>query len=177
VGHAIHIHDLLCHLLGPVARGSAAMGTKVNPIETEDTAAINWVTDLGALVSSSVTLGAASDESRLKIIFQGLTAESGPAPYALGADGWTFTARGASQQAIDRVVNQVADQPVGFAGFLQDVAAKLTGQPSTAVGLADGRASIELITALYQADRNQTWISLPIPNSSSMYEGWQPQEI
>ncbi|WP_420860376.1 Gfo/Idh/MocA family protein [Algirhabdus cladophorae] len=176
VGHAIHIHDLLCQLLGPVARVSAVMDTKANPIETEDTAAINWVTDLGALVSSSVTLGAGHDESRLKIMFQGLTAESGTQPYALGADDWTFTARGASQQVVDQVVASVPVQPTGFAGFLRDVATAINGDRTTAVSLMDGRASIELITALYQADRQRAWVDLPIPQSSPMYEGWQPKE-
>ena len=176
VGHAIHAHDVLCHLMGPVSRVSASLATLANPIETEDTAAINWVTELGALVTSSVTLGAATDESRIKIMFQGLTAESGPDPYALGADGWTFTARAADQAKIDAVTAAVTQQPVGFTGFLQDVAACLNGQQSTAVTLTEGRASIELITALYHADRTRSWVDLPLPKNTPMYDGWQPQE-
>ena len=40
VSHAIHIHDLLTCLLGPVASVYARLDTRVNAIETEDCAAL-----------------------------------------------------------------------------------------------------------------------------------------
>ncbi|NJO38437.1 MAG: Gfo/Idh/MocA family oxidoreductase [Rhizobiales bacterium] len=40
VGHAIHLHDLLVRVLGPVRRVQSKLATSVNPIEVEDCAAI-----------------------------------------------------------------------------------------------------------------------------------------
>lgn len=176
VGHAIHAHDILCQILGPVARVSASLATSVNAIETEDTAALSWRTQDDALVTSSVTLGAATNESCLKVMFEGLTAQSGSSPYALATDDWTFTARASDQAAIDAVLATVPAQPLGFKGFLADVAAALRSEANQVVTLADGRASIELITAIYHADRTQAWVALPLPQAIEIYDGWQPKE-
>jgi predicted dehydrogenase len=82
LGHAIHAHDLLCRYFGPVAQCAGAACTRVNPIETEDCAAISMGFANGALATSSVTLGAARDETRLRFVFRDLTATSGTEPYA-----------------------------------------------------------------------------------------------
>ena len=80
LGHAIHAHDLLCHVIGPVAKVSALADTRVNDIETEDCAALIFQMASGALATSSVTLGAGDDTTRLRFCFEGVTAESGTAP-------------------------------------------------------------------------------------------------
>ena len=72
--HAIHNHDLLCRFFGPVKRVSAMITTRVNPIETEDCAAISVEMCEGSLATSSITLGAASDTTRLRFCFEKLTA-------------------------------------------------------------------------------------------------------
>jgi predicted dehydrogenase len=77
LGHAIHAHDLLCRYFGAVASVQAQLGTLVNRIETEDCAAISMRFENGALATSSVTLGAARDETRLRFVFRDLTATSG----------------------------------------------------------------------------------------------------
>lgn len=106
LGHAIHIHDLLTAFLGPVASVHAELGTRVNTIEVEDCAALAIRMASGALVTSSVTLGAADDSSRLRLVFEGLTAQSDTAAYAPCAKGWTFAARAPFEQAaIDAVLS------------------------------------------------------------------------
>ena len=99
LGHAIHAHDLLCTFFGPMARLSGFATTRVNPIETEDCAALSFAMENGALATSSITLGAADDQTRLRFCFEGVTAESGTAPYTPAQDPWTFTARGSVSQA------------------------------------------------------------------------------
>jgi hypothetical protein len=47
----------------------------------------------GALATSSVTLGAARDETRLRFVFRDLTATSGAEPYAPAMGAWQFVAR------------------------------------------------------------------------------------
>ena len=69
LSHAIHAHDLLTFTMGPVRRVFAKLATLVNPIETEDCAAICLEMASGALVTSSVTLGAADELSRFRFCF------------------------------------------------------------------------------------------------------------
>jgi predicted dehydrogenase len=103
LGHAIHNHDLMTHFMGPVAAVSAFTATRINPIETEDCAAISFRMVNGALCTSSITLGAATDESRIRFVFEKLTATSGKAPYAPGTDPWNLVARDPKDQPeVDR---------------------------------------------------------------------------
>ena len=173
LGHAIHNHDLLCAIFGPVARLSAFATTRVNDIETEDCAAISFQMENGALASSSITLGAADDRTRLRFCFENLTAESGTAPYAPAQDRWTFTARGSASQAqIDACVNEVSDVPSGFAGFFDALADRLDGQGGREVTLSDGRRSLELVSAIYDAVRNGVVVDLPLNETHALYSGW-----
>ena len=55
--HAIHAHDMLTYLMGPVASVFAATATRVNAIEVEDCAASAWRWQSGALASLAATLG------------------------------------------------------------------------------------------------------------------------
>ena len=178
LGHAIHAHDLLCHFLGPAREVFAQTATAVNEIETEDCAAIALRMESGALATSSVTLGAGDDTSRIRICFQGLTAQSGSAPYTPAEDAWTFTARApVTQGQVDAVLAKVAREvPGGFAGYLAAVADALAGQPGREVTLADGRASIELVSAIYSAARQGGMVHLPIARDDPIYTGWQPDD-
>ncbi|KPP88069.1 MAG: putative dehydrogenase [Rhodobacteraceae bacterium HLUCCA08] len=175
LGHAIHAHDLLSHVLGPVAEVTALTATRVNAIETEDCAALALRMQSGALATSSVTLGAATDTSRLRFCFEGFTAESGTDPYAPGTGVWTFTARAPVTQAqIDAVLAQVAPGHSGFAGFLAAVADALDGTEGGEVTLADGRRSVEFVTAVYASARSGAPVALPLDAAAKHYNGWLP---
>ena len=159
--HAIHIHDLLTYLLGPVATVHADLATRVNDIEVEDCAALAIRMRNGALVTSSVTLGAATDTSRLRLCFEGLTAESGTAPYAPADSGWTFTARPPFDQAnIDAVTGAIQQGPTGFVGLFAAIAAVLGGGPDRTVTLLDARRSLEFVTAVYASSRSNQPVCL-----------------
>lgn len=175
LGHAIHSHDILCKILGPVSQVSAFTDTRVNDIEVEDCASVSLKMESGALASSSVTLGAAPDTSRLKLCFEGLTAESGSNPYAPAEDTWSFTARGTTQQAdIDRVLSQVESPHAGFAGFLDAIADALNDKGGNEVTFEDGRRSIELVTAIYTSAREGRIVHLPIGTEDALFSGWSP---
>ena len=175
LGHAIHAHDFLCAVFGPVTRLSAFLDTRVNPIETEDCAAISLQMESGALATSSVTLGAHHDTSRYRFVFQGLTAESGLRPYAPASDEWTFSARGSTtQDQLDRVLQSVPAVKQGFDGFLEAFGDAVDGKRNSAVTFADGRRSLELVTAIYQAARSGEVIDLPL-TGGPLYDDWTPQ--
>ncbi|PUB18506.1 Gfo/Idh/MocA family protein [Yoonia sediminilitoris] len=174
LGHAIHNHDLLCAILGPVRRLSAFTATRVNNIEVEDCAAISFEMESGALATSSITLGAATDTSRFRFCFENLTAESDLLPYAPADGNWTFTARNSDQATMDAFLAQQPQSPVGFTGFFKALSLSLQTGSGDAVVAMDGRRSLELVSAIYQASRNGAVVNLPLDATCDLYAGWQP---
>ncbi len=176
VGHAIHIHNLVTNALGPVSKVGAFLDTKVNPIETEDCCAISMQLESGALVTSSITLGAAGDSSRMRLCFEHVTIESGLQPYTIGAGEWTFTATDPARQAeFDSEIGALTEVDERFHGLFSEVHGVLSGAAdSGAPNIKDAHHSIELITAIYQASRTGTIVNLPMDKSSDLYGGWLP---
>ena len=175
LSHAIHAHDLLTHAFGPVAEVSAVLATRANPIETEDCAAIAFTMKNGATAASSITLGAADDTSRLRLIFDDITVESTRLPYTPGEADWTFQARAPEQQgAVDHIVASVSCANEGFTGFCAAVADALDGVMGAEVTLSDGIASIELAAAIYQSDRSGQRISLPLDRCLPICTSFKP---
>ena len=177
LGHAIHAHDLIGHFAAPVKAVSAVLTTNANPIETEDCAALSFTLEGGALASSSVTLGAAGDETRLRFIYQHLTATSGAIPYAPATGQWQFTARDPDQQdAVDECAALAMSEnaPAGFEGAFREIALALSNAPNSAVTFNDGARSIELVSAIYAAARSGQRIDLPLSPSHPLHTGWQP---
>lgn len=180
LSHAIHIHDLICKIAGPIARVSATTTTAINPIETEDCAAIWMQAKSGALITSSITLGGATDHTRLRLVFEKATIETGTAPYGPAAQTWTYQARiPADQACIDAAIDGEMLKPGphlnGFAGYFATVAAALDGRHDM-VGLADGRRSIELASAIYASASCGRAVSLPMDPAHSFYDGWATTE-
>ncbi|MDP9730433.1 UNVERIFIED_ORG: putative dehydrogenase [Rhizobium sp. SORGH_AS260] len=175
LGHAIHAHDLLCHVLGPVEEVFAMADTRVNTIETEDCAALSFRMKSGALATSSVTLGAAEDTSRLRFCFEGFTAESGTLPYRPAEDTWRFIARApTTQDQIDAVLATVADGENGFAGFVEAIADAMEGRGGKEVTVHDGLQSIELVTAIYRSVREGKPVRLSDAAEGEWIKGWAP---
>lgn len=182
VGHAIHAHDLLCRVLGPVANVQANLATRANPIEVEDCGAIALQMESGALATSSITLGHTDNESRLRFCFEHLSAESsvGNAPYNPGTSPWKFTAADpADQPALDEVVNRYKEHQEGFARQLELIHAAINGAGPSPVTLEDARASLALITAIYQSNQEGRRVELAAPADAewkkTWYQSWSPQ--
>ncbi len=176
LGHAIHIHDWVCHILGPVSQVFALLDTRVNDIEVEDCAALSLRMQNGALVTSSVTLGSADDFSRLRFCFEGFTAESDILPYTPAQGVWRFTARAPyHQQDIDARLAEIQYQDyAGYAGLFHEIAKALRGESHQAVLLSDARNSLELVTAIYQSARTLQAVSLPLTPQDKGYDSWLP---
>jgi predicted dehydrogenase len=178
LGHAIHAHDTLCYVLGPIHSVYCRAATLANAIEVEDTAAATLEMQDGSLVSLSVTLGASDEMSRHRYVFRGLTAESNRQPYATGlGDPWSFTADtpDLAEQLEQELATFIA-LPEGYAGqFLRFYQALQSNGPLP-VTLADARASLELVTALYDSIRSGQPVLLPITAEHPLYGSWLPEE-
>lgn len=175
LGHAIHIHDLLPAILGPIEQIFADVATRVNPIEVEDCAALSIRMENGALITSSVTLGAAENTSRMRLMFEGFTVESDHAPYSLAEKPWRFVARApVMQDQIDNTLRSIGSVKSGYAGLFSAIADALDGKPGREVTFADGRRSLECVTAAYASARQNQPVRLPIQATHPFYDGWQP---
>ena len=173
VSQAIHAHDLLTCVLGPVARVFARTATRVNPIEVEDCAVASLLMASGALVSLSVTLGAAEEHSRLRFCFEGLTAESAHTPYRPAEEPWTLIPRDAATAArMAAALEDFAPAEEGFARQFALLHAALTQDRPLPVTVADARRSIELASALYHSAATGIDVVLPLPAEHPAYYGW-----
>jgi predicted dehydrogenase len=171
---AIHAHDIVYYLLGPARSLAAHTATLVNPIETEDTAAVSLHMADGSLATFSVTTGSTVEISRHRFCFSGLTAESNLRPYSNSGDDWTFT--GDTPEIDSQIAETLArfePLPEGKAGQFYRFSKAIQHGTELPVTLADARAALELITAIYESARTRQVVELPLPNDHPLYEGWQ----
>ena len=131
------------------------------------------------MVTSSITLGASNDTSRLRFCFEGLTAESGASPdkpYSPADDEWYFLPRAPITEAqIDKVLSKL-DKPLSwYAGMFDEIANKLDGSSSDEVTLSDARKSLEFVTAVYDSHRQNKNIKLQIDKDNPLYHSWLPK--
>jgi predicted dehydrogenase len=173
LSQAIHAHDLLMRVLGPVARVFARTATRVNDIETEDCAVASLLMADGALAALSVTLGAAEEISRLRFCFEALTAESSHTPYQPSAEPWTMIPRSeAHATRIAAALEDFVPEEEGFARQFALLHAAIASGGPLPVTVEDSRRSIELASALYHSAANATDVALPLGRGHPAYRGW-----
>lgn len=171
--HAIHIHDMLCEVMGPLASVHARSSNRLNGNETEDMGALSLEFESGALAVSSVTLGSRQQTSRLRFCFRDLVAESGLDPYNPGHDPWTFPNDDPeAAAAIEAALADFDPMPERFQGQFFRLHAALTGDAALPVSLDDARRSVELLTAAYWSSRTGEAVTLPIGADHPFYAGW-----
>ena len=175
VGHSIHLHDLMCYFMGPIASVFGRVATRVNAIEVEDCAAASLLMESGALVTLSATLGSQKEISRLRFCFENVTFESSLAPYSPGDAPWEIVPASPEMAAkIDEALAGWQFVPSRFHGLMQAYHEALeTGGPLP-VTLTDARRSLELISALYHSNETGQPVALPLGADHPKYHGWRP---
>lgn len=174
LGHAIHIHDMLTHLVGEVHAVSAARTVRVNPIETEDCAGALFEMADGSIAVSSATLGSADEISRLRVVCEHVTMVSNLSPYAPDREPWSFlTPTPEGERALEAARTAIEDQKLeGYAEQFRRYYPSLRSAAPLPVDLAEARRSIELVTAMYHAAASGTRVMLPIADDHPAYRGW-----
>lgn len=180
LSHATHLHDLVTWLGGPVRSVSGLAATLVNDVETEDTAAAVIELDqpgraAPAIGSLSVTLGSATEISRLRLCYEHVTAESCTEPYDPGAEPWTFSFSDPSvQAAAERIWSDLAPVAPGYEGQLGAFHAAITDEAELPVTLRDARKAVELVTAWYTSARTGERVGVPVDPSAPEYTSLAP---
>jgi len=178
ISHALHAHDMLSYILGPVRRVAAFTATRVNPIEVEDCASVSLELADGSLASLTVTLGSAAEISRHRFCFENLVAESGIDPYRSSSEPWTFTPDTAEQAVrVEKTLARFSPQPEGYEGQFYRVYEALRRGAPAPVTLHDARTALELATAIYEAAETGTVVSLPLNEQHPRYATWQPASL
>ena len=175
LSHAIHAHDLLCYVVGPVKSVFARTATRVNPIETEDCASVSLEMADGSLASLSATLGSTVEISRLRFCFEEVTAESSLAPYAPSFEPWSFEA--ASEESGARIAAALDGFDAGhslYTGQFERFHRALAAGEVLPVSVADARAALELVTAMYHSAETREVVELPLDSTHPRYESWLP---
>jgi predicted dehydrogenase len=175
LSHAIHTLDMLCYIAGPVRNVFARTATRVNPIEVEDCAAVSFEMADGSLATLAVTLGSVAQVTRHRFCFEQLTAESNTQPYRNSSDPWTFT--GDTPEAAARIETALAGfepLPEGFEGQFYRFHTALRDGTSLPVALADARAALELVTAMYYSSQTGESVALPLRADHPKYASWMP---
>jgi predicted dehydrogenase len=173
LGHAIHIHDMLTHLVGEVKSVSAATAVRVNRIETEDCAGAVFEMADGSIAVSSGTLGSADEISRLRIACENVTMISSLSAYTPNRDPWTFLPKAPKDEAF--LAAALAKTPLAEEGYTEQFARyhdALTKGGPLPITMADARRSIEIATAIYHSAKTGKRVSLPLAKTHRAYKGW-----
>jgi predicted dehydrogenase len=173
--HAIHAIDMLTYVVGPAQRVFARTTTRVNPIETEDCAAASLEMADGSLATLVATLGSPEEITRHRFNFTHLSAESGTAAYESSGEPWTITPDSPDVLAsIEEAMADFAPGNEGYVGQFERFADSLASGDDPPVTVADARAALELLTALYVSSREGVEVTLPLPPDHPAYRGWTP---
>ena len=176
LSQAVHALDMLTYIGGPPERVFCRAKTSVNDIEVEDCAAISLELADGSLATVSATLGSPQEITRHRFHFEAFAAESNTSAYESSAEPWEITPDTPEAAAeIERVLADRTPQPEGWWGQFERYADFLDGTVADPpVMLADARASVELLTALYDSSRRGVDVTLPLAPDHPLYRGWLP---
>ncbi|MEU6199171.1 Gfo/Idh/MocA family oxidoreductase [Streptomyces sp. NPDC047061] len=158
MGHGIHQTDLLLDLLGPWSEVRAMAGRLVHDVETEDvsTALVRFANGALATVVNSVL--SPDEVSRIRIDCERATVELTHL-YGHANENWRITpAPGVPADEAAAWQDFGPDLPSSHLAQLRElVAAMRAGERPRSSG-ADGRTSLELVTALYKAAFTDTTV-------------------
>lgn len=159
--HAVHALDMLTTVAGPVRAVSARTATRINDVETEDCAAAALELEGGALATLSATLGSSAEITRHRFCFSNVTAESNTEPYTNASDPWTFTPdTPAAGAAIDAALATFEPAAENFLGQFERYGVAMQNGTELPVTLADARAAIAVVRAMYDSASSRREIAL-----------------
>lgn len=173
--HAIHLHDMLTYLMGPVDRVFARAATRVNPIEVDDCVSASLLMKSGALVSLTTTLGSQEEISRLRLAYENVTFESNNSAYSPGDGPWRIIPANDEVGAkIETLLTDLPDIGRRFDGQMAAFYRSLEKGEKPPVTTLDARASLELIAAIYHSNDTSSDVALPITKGHPKYISWRP---
>ena len=158
MGHGIHQMDLLLDLLGPWSEVRAMAGRLVHDVETEDvsTALVRFESGTLATIVNSVL--SPDEVSRIRIDCERATVELKHL-YGHSNGNWRITpAPDVPEEEVAAWRDFGADVPSSHLAQLREMVASMRAGERPRSSGADGRTSLELITALYKSAFTDTTV-------------------
>ncbi|MGI5141556.1 MULTISPECIES: Gfo/Idh/MocA family protein [unclassified Streptomyces] len=158
MGHGIHQMDLLLDLLGPWSEVRAMAGRLVHDVETEDVSTALVRFENGALATVVNSVLSPDEVSRIRIDCERATVELTHL-YSHCNDDWRITpAPGVPEEEVAAWRDFGADVPSSHLAQLRELVASMRAGERPRSSGADGRTSLELITALYRSAFTDTTV-------------------
>ncbi|MEV6425300.1 Gfo/Idh/MocA family oxidoreductase [Streptomyces sp. NPDC051662] len=158
MGHGIHQMDLLLELLGPWTEVRAMAGRLVHDVETEDVSTALVRFENGALATVVNSVLSPDEVSRIRIDCERATVELTHL-YGYTNDDWRITpAPGVDAAEVARWRDPGEDVPSSHLAQLRSLVGDLRAGRRPRASGADGRTSLELISALYKSAFTDTTV-------------------
>ncbi|MEV4973885.1 Gfo/Idh/MocA family protein [Streptomyces scopuliridis] len=158
MGHGIHQMDLLLELLGPWTEVRAMAGRLVHDVETEDVSTALVRFESGALATVVNSVLSPDEVSRIRIDCERATVELTHL-YGYTNDDWRITpAPDVDAVELARWRDPGEDVPSSHLAQLRSLVADLRAGRRPRASGADGRTSLELISALYKSAFTDTTV-------------------
>jgi predicted dehydrogenase len=158
MGHGIHQMDLLLDLLGPWSEVRAMAGRLVHDVETEDVSTALVRFENGAMATIVNSVLSPDEVSRIRIDCERATVELTHLYGHANAD-WRITpAPGVPAEQTAAWRDFGPDVPSSHLAQLRELVASMRAGERPRASGADGRTSLELITALYKSAFTDTTV-------------------
>jgi predicted dehydrogenase len=158
MGHGIHQTDLLLDLLGPWSEVRAMAGRLVHDVETEDVSTALVRFGNGALATVVNSVLSPDEVSRIRIDCERATVELTHL-YGHGNGDWHITpAPGVPAAELTAWRSFGPDVPSSHLAQLRELVASMRAGERPRSSGADGRTSLELVTALYKSAFTDTTV-------------------
>ncbi|MFH8467281.1 Gfo/Idh/MocA family protein [Streptomyces sp. NPDC017991] len=158
MGHGIHQMDLLLDLLGPWSEVRAMAGRLVHDVQTEDVSTALVRFGSGALATVVNSVLSPDEISRIRIDCERATVELTHL-YGHSNDNWRITpVPDTPAEDVAAWRDFGADVPSSHLAQLRELVASMRAGERPRSSGADGRTSLELITALYKSAFTDTTV-------------------
>jgi predicted dehydrogenase len=158
MGHGIHQMDLMLDLLGPWSEVRAMAGRLVHDVETEDVSTALVRFESGALATVVNSVLSPDEVSRIRIDCERATVELTHLYGHSNADWRVTPAPGVPEEEAAGWRDFGADVPSSHLAQLRELVASMRAGRRPRGSGADGRTSLELVTALYKSAFTDTTV-------------------
>ena len=174
---ACHGLDALIYILGDISWVAAELDALKYNIEIEDTGAVILRFKNGAIGAIHASVNAHVQRSHLEIIGAKMEAISSEDPYCVAYEPWQF--KSVDPNYEKKIHTYLAEknyqfEPASHNRLGEDFVNAIVHNRQPAVNASEIRRSLQVLTAIYKANRTGTRVELPIRTDDEFYFNLNP---
>jgi predicted dehydrogenase len=175
---ACHGLDALIYILGDISSVSAELDALKYNIEIEDTGAVILRFKNGAIGAINATVNSHVQRSHLEIIGTKMEAISSEDPYCVAYEPWQF--KSVDPEHEKEIQRFLANKKYQFElashhRLAEDFVTAIRNNRQPAVGVNEIRRSLQVLTAIYKANKSGKRVELPINKDDAFYSNLNPE--